>query len=716
MDAVDLHLELIKLQAQEYLLRLSLHDSEISAPVDLLGGQRVTVTIDPADPRLQQFSLAEYGQALGEIVFGAPLALAGLGRGVATAAQQDKPVRLRLGLADELHILPWETMSLPGFGSLALRERLRFSRFLSGGGHRPVPRVPPGQLRAVVAVAAPAGLDAYDLPQPDRDRFTTAAQDNLTGVDVTVVPGQLEAIRAALRSGAEILYLVAHGRYQAGIPTLFLEDESGQVAVTLGADLATALSGLRVMPRLVVLVSCAGAGNGQFGDESNALNAVGPLLLRAGVPAVIAMQGNFSVATAAALVPRFFRELLTDGFIDRALAAARFALRDRPDVWMPVLLQRLTDGRLWDPDEVVDSAVMSPPPLPVWEEYHKTRFVDRERQIKGFAKVLEPGDPYVGMQIHAPAGMGKTWLIHRLHDFCREDVPVTGDVLVPVVKIDFSVARDVQDFLSLIRYMRDRLGSQHDFSRLNEIIDRWTTGKNLTLASNLRQAFAEEEFDQLSQAVLGLAPNLWGNGKLDERMAALVSHFQRRRELPRLMSVLRQQRPNYVWEFGDRLRAQGQEELSRAVNQISRAFLARLEVIVAELQPIVFFFDGYNHHLAAADTREWIRTRFMPWLATPAADGVVVVITEEAVVGEERTQFRLGPRLVLTELHDLTEQDIRQYLTQIRLLTPNAAEWQEALAFGTRPSTLANIADLIEWRTLQADSPGRRGDSFWDNL
>ncbi|MCB0017361.1 MAG: CHAT domain-containing protein [Anaerolineales bacterium] len=717
MDAVDLHLELIKLQGQQYLLRLSLHDSAISAPIDLLNGQRLPVTIDPADPRLQQFSLAEYGEALGQIVFGAPVALAALEKGLATAAQKDKPVRLRLQLEDELHVLPWETLSLPGLGPLALRERLRFSRFLSGGEHRPVPRIPPEKLRALVAVAAPDGLDAYDLPQPDRALFTAAAQDNLAGAEVTIVPGRLDAIRDGLRAGAEILYLVAHGRYLANTPTLFLEDDAGQVAVTLGADLATALSGLRTMPRLVVLVSCGGAGNGLFTRESNALNATGPLLLRAGTPAVVAMQGNFSVATAAAFVPRFFRELLVDGFIDRALAATRFALRERDDVWMPVLLQRLSDGRLWDPAAgQPGESTVSPAPLPVWEEYHKSRFVDRERQLRGFAKVLEPGDPYVGMQIHAPAGMGKTWLIHRLHDFCREDVPVTGDILVPVVKIDFSVARDIQDFLSLIRFMRDRLGSQHDFGRLNETIDRWATGKNLTLAESMRQAFAEEELSQLSREVLGVDPILWGSGKLSERIGALISHFQRRRELPRLMAVLRQQRPNYVWEFGDRLRAQGPDELTRAVDQISRAFLARLEAIVADLQPIVFFFDSYNHHLAAADTREWIRTRFMPWLATPAADGVVAVVTEEALPGELQTQFRLGARLVPTELHDLTERDIRQYLTQIRLLTPSEAEWQEALTFGKKPATLATIADVIERRTVQDSAPGPPGDSFWDNL
>ena len=718
MDAVDLHIELINLRGMQYLLRLSLHDSAISAPIDLLNGQRLPVTIDPDDPNLRHFSLIEYGEALGQIVFGDPAALAALQKGLAVAEEKDRPVRLRLQLEDQLHILPWESLSIPGIGALAIQERLRFSRYLSGGRHRRIQRVPPEQMRAIVAVASPEGLDDYGLVKPSRALFAQAARDNLAGIDVTEVPGNLNAIREAMRPGVDILYLVAHGRYQANTPTLFLEDENGQVAITLGADFTTMVSGLRSLPRLIVLVSCAGAGNGLFTRESNALNASGPSLIRAGVPAVIAMQGNFTVSTAAKLIPRFFKELRTDGFIDRALAVARFDSRDRDDAWMPVLLQRLADGRLWDVAEpgTTSGSLVSPAPIPVWEEYHKTRFVDRERQIKGFAKVLEPGDPYIGMQVHAPAGMGKTWLVHRLHDFCREDVPVTGDILVPVVKIDFSVARDIQDFLSLIRFMRDRLGKQHDFSNLNETIDRWATGRNQNLSEQMANAYAELEFNQLSQDVLGLDPGRWGNGKLSSRVEALISHFQRRLELPRLMTVLRQQRSNYVWEFGDRLRAQTPDEMTRAVGQISRAFFEQLEAIVAELKPIVFFFDSYNHHLASADTREWIRTQFMPWLGTPAADGVVVVITEEAIAGEEQTQFRLGRRLVPTELHDLTDADIRQYLTQIRLLSPNEAEWREALAFGKRPATLATIADVIERRSLQEAEVDPAVDSFWDNL
>jgi hypothetical protein len=59
------------------------------------------------------------------------------------------------------------------------------------------------------------------------------------------------------------------------------------------------------------------------------------------------MQGSVSMHTVTQFMPVFFRELLRDGQIDRAMAVARGAVRDRPDYWMPVLFMRLRSGRIW---------------------------------------------------------------------------------------------------------------------------------------------------------------------------------------------------------------------------------------------------------------------------------------------------------------------------------------------------------------------------------
>ena len=71
--------------------------------------------------------------------------------------------------------------------------------------------------------------------------------------------------------------------------------------------------------------------------DEGVLAALGPRLAQAGIPAVIAMQGNVTMRTVGTFMPVFFRELQVDGRIDRAVAVARGAVRDWDDWWMPVL-------------------------------------------------------------------------------------------------------------------------------------------------------------------------------------------------------------------------------------------------------------------------------------------------------------------------------------------------------------------------------------------
>ena len=96
------------------------------------------------------------------------------------------------------------------------------------------------------------------------------------------------------------------------------------------------LSELKQPPCLVVLISCQSAGTGEVTERSSRarsktmhLGALGPRLGSAGVPAVLAMHGNVTMATVEAFMPKFFSELQKDGLVDRAVALARGAVRDR---------------------------------------------------------------------------------------------------------------------------------------------------------------------------------------------------------------------------------------------------------------------------------------------------------------------------------------------------------------------------------------------------
>jgi hypothetical protein len=59
------------------------------------------------------------------------------------------------------------------------------------------------------------------------------------------------------------------------------------------------------------------------------------------------MHGNGTMSTVETFMPTFFSELLKNGLVDRAVALARGAVRDRPDAWAPVLYMRLREGSLW---------------------------------------------------------------------------------------------------------------------------------------------------------------------------------------------------------------------------------------------------------------------------------------------------------------------------------------------------------------------------------
>ncbi|NJL35128.1 MAG: CHAT domain-containing protein, partial [Chloroflexaceae bacterium] len=118
--------------------------------------------------------------------------------------------------------------------------------------------------------------------------------------------------------------------------------------VVSGNELVERLNELPTLPRLVVLASCQSAGSGSVGrDTEQTLAALGPRLAEAGIPAVLAMQGNVALLTLEHFMPAFFRELQRDGLVDRAMTAARSLVRDANDWWMPVLFMRLRSGRIW---------------------------------------------------------------------------------------------------------------------------------------------------------------------------------------------------------------------------------------------------------------------------------------------------------------------------------------------------------------------------------
>lgn len=303
------------------------------------------IQLDVEALRALELDAADYGAALRDALFAAPEARTAFRECRAAVLRAGQRLRVRLLLPPELHTLRWERLLDPySERALGLDDNLLLSRYLSADDYTPVQLRPKGHLRALIAVAAPLDYEDHGLARIDADAETRRAQAALAEIETTAIAGTWDALRESLDQDYDILYLVAHGVIQREQPWLWLVDDQDNADRRRGGALADWLRGLgERRPRLVVLASCESAGDG----HADTLAALGPQLARAGIPAVLAMQGKQSIATNERFAAAFFRELLVDGLIDRAVNKARLAVEDRPDWWVPILYTRLEDGRLW---------------------------------------------------------------------------------------------------------------------------------------------------------------------------------------------------------------------------------------------------------------------------------------------------------------------------------------------------------------------------------
>lgn len=344
----------------EVELRISRPDSDADIRLPQDGPQLVQLDLQ----RLRSLEMDDiaYGQDLTRSLFKDERVHQAFAETRTAAQSGDQALRLRLLIgpsAPELHDLHWEKLRDPDQdASLVMNEQILFSRYLSSFDWRPVCLRPQTELKALVLIASPGDIAEFQpggcvLAPLDVKQELAQAKAGLGTIPVTELAsgGQatLENLCAHLRNGCDILYLVCHGALIEGEPWLWLENDTGLAARVSGRELVERLRNLPQRPRLVVLASCQSAGNGAGGTRGagGALAGLGPRLAEAGIPAVLAMQGEITVETVSRFMPVFFKELQRDGQIDRAMAVARSAARTRSDWWMPVLFMRLKSGRLW---------------------------------------------------------------------------------------------------------------------------------------------------------------------------------------------------------------------------------------------------------------------------------------------------------------------------------------------------------------------------------
>jgi hypothetical protein len=296
-------------------------------------------------------------------------------------------LRVRISIAPEapeLHALAWERVYHQHdreWGPLATSASSPFSRYVEMKSPYPIPAVS-GAVRILIVIAHPSGVPPEvlapidvgaeienlraalaELPDgravqltflPGRSGLPAEQRRALAQAGHTIVdgPASLDNIAARLRSGYDVLHFLGHGHFDraSSTATLHLENASGGWAPTTDTMVTNTVRGLRRKPRLIFLTACESATRA----EHDAFMGLAPRLVRAQVPAVVAMQDQVSMDHARTLTRHFYASLLEHGLVDLALNQARSHLHhpERLDWGIPVLFTRLTDGRLFaNPDE-----------------------------------------------------------------------------------------------------------------------------------------------------------------------------------------------------------------------------------------------------------------------------------------------------------------------------------------------------------------------------
>ena len=364
--------------------------------------------------------------------------------------------------------------------------------------------------------------------------------------------------------------------------------------------------------------------------------------------------------------------------------------------------------------------------------YDQLLFVDREKKFRGFQKLLQPAIRQAVMVIEAPRDMGKTWLIGRMQRHCLKP-----EVNFPVAQVDFRNPRqihEIQDFLGLIRQVRDQLGHPEYFYELNGTINSFSEAglqDNRALAGLVRKiesSFNMEELENLSFELGITYENLDGR-TLQGKSRALVEYSQRHGRLSALIQQCAQLRPGTDWWQGlERYQSGGGEvetavdadtpiqdnnnpiwadsdmERRRARRQINDAFFTAVAQLMADKGQVVFLLDSFEE--APPEAERWLKEELLIRLRENQISDAVIIITGRKT--PDLTNLDLKHLLVQTDLDPFNEDHIREYFEERRQLI--------GLDIRTIVVTSAGVPGALAMMADHAMSTADDDDDFFNDL
>jgi len=302
---------------------------------------------------LSERSLRELGQALFEAAIAGNVHVC-YERSLEKARKEGKGLRVQLRIvAAELATWPWEYMYDPDHGVYLGRSSetpiVRYLELPKDVEHVTVE----GPLRILGMVANPQATDPLKLQ--DEQRKLEEAVDSLQQqglLELTWVTGETwEDLQRTMRRGPwHIFHFIGHGGFDMTQVEGYIvlsdeQDREHHLAATGLADLLTVDH--QQCPRLVVLNTCQGARS----SEQDIFSSSASILIRRGIPAVVAMQYAISDKAAIEFSKSFYTALVHGRPIEAAIADARLAIymngRDAIEWGTPVLYSHARDGVLF---------------------------------------------------------------------------------------------------------------------------------------------------------------------------------------------------------------------------------------------------------------------------------------------------------------------------------------------------------------------------------
>jgi len=288
-------------------------------------------------------------------------------------------------------------------------------------------------------------------------------------------------------------------------------------------------------------------------------------------------------------------------------------------------------------------------------------FVNRLKQLQGFQKMLRGETDKCIMVIHAPAEMGKSWLIQRMRQECCTANAST-------LHIDFRDRRPY-DYLTVVRTARDQMGAAA-FNALTQTINE-LTGVNIQLSTSGAPGGGAQV------SVGGPQANLTGAQVTVSNVDVAGGNIIK---------------DNLFYVQADSGTARRAIEI-----RITDAFFGCLTASATPEKKCVFLFDSYEGVTEEAD--RWLRDNLFARLRDKQLANIIAIIAGRTTpdFGDE-----WKARLASTGLDPFTQDDVTDYLTNKRKVTG----LDVATVFktcGGRPGLLSQMVELATIGTEKAE-------------